>query len=207
MNSFPKPLSKAEEAAYLLRFSQGDETARNILIERNLRLVAHVVKKYAQTTNKESDDLISIGTIGLIKGITTFDCGKGARLATYAIRCIENEILMYLRACKKTGSDISLQEPVGVDKEGNELSMIDLLGSDGSNISEEVELRLEVGNLYQQLKKVLKERELEIIRMRYGLDGRGEMTQKEVGEFLGISRSYVSRIEKKALGKLAKAMC
>lgn len=207
MNSFPKPLSKAEEAAYLLRFSQGDETARNILIERNLRLVAHVVKKYAQTTGKDSDDLISIGTIGLIKGITTFDCAKGARLATYAIRCIENEILMYLRACKKTGSDISLQEPVGVDKEGNELSMIDLLGSDGSNISEEVELRLEVGNLYQQLKKVLKERELEIIRMRYGLDGRGEMTQKEVGEFLGISRSYVSRIEKKALGKLAKAMC
>lgn len=207
MNSFPKPLTKEEEAAYLLRFSQGDETARNILIERNLRLVAHVVKKYVQTTGKDSDDLLSIGTIGLIKGITTFNCSKGARLATYAIRCIENEILMYLRACKKTGSDISLQEPVGVDKEGNELSMLDLLGSDGSNISEEVELRMEVGHLYQQLKQVLKNRELEIIRMRYGLDGSEEMTQKEVGEALGISRSYVSRIEKKALGKLAKAMC
>lgn len=207
MNSFPKPLSKAEEAACLLRFSQGDETARNILIERNLRLVAHVVKKYAQTTGKDSDDLISIGTIGLIKGITTFNCEKGARLATYAIRCIENEILMYLRANKKTVSDISLQEPVGVDKEGNELSMIDLLGADGNDISEEVELRLEVKQLYQQLKQVLKARELEIICMRYGLEGKREMTQKEVGEFLGISRSYVSRIEKKALGKLAKAMC
>lgn len=207
MNSFPKPLSKEEEAAYLIRFSQGDETARNILIEHNLRLVAHVVKKYVQTTGKDSDDLISIGTIGLIKGISTFNCDKGARLATYAIRCIENEILMYLRSCKKTGTELSLQEPVGVDKEGNEISMIDLLGSDGSNISEEVEMRLEIRALYQKLKHVLKKRELEIIQMRYGLDGNKEMTQKEVGDFLGISRSYVSRIEKKALGKLAKAMC
>ena len=204
MNAFPKPLSKAEEAAYLYRFSQGDEKARNILIERNLRLVAHVVKKYAN--NADSDDFISIGTIGLIKGITTFDASKGARLATYAIRCIENEILMYLRASKKTGSDISLQEPVGVDKEGNELSMIDLLGSDGSNIAEEVELCMEVKQLYAQLKRVLKKREQQIICMRYGLGGFQEMTQKEVGQFLGISRSYVSRIEKKALGKLAKAM-
>ena len=207
MNAFPKPLSKAEEAAYLLRFSQGDETARNILIERNLRLVAHVVKKYTNISDKDSDDFISIGTIGLIKGITTFDVSKGARLATYAIRCIENEILMYLRASKKTNSDVSLQEPVGVDKEGNELSMIDLLGSDGSNIAEEVELRMEVKQLYAQLKKVLKKREQQIICMRYGLGGFQELTQKEVGKLLGISRSYVSRIEKKALGKLAKAMC
>ena len=207
MNAFPKPLSKAEETAYLLRFSQGDETARNILIERNLRLVAHVVKKYTNISDKDNDDFISIGTIGLIKGITTFDASKGARLATYAIRCIENEILMYLRSTKKTSSDISLQEPVGVDKEGNELSMIDLLGSDGSDIAEEVELRMEVKQLYEHLKSALKKREQQIICMRYGIGGWKEMTQKEVGQSLGISRSYVSRIEKKALGKLAKAMC
>ncbi len=205
MNSFPKPLSRDEENDYLERFAAGDEEARNILIEHNLRLVAHVVKKYSQNI-KDSDDLISIGTIGLIKGISSFNTDKGARLATYAIRCIENEILMYLRSCKKNVMDLSLQEPVGVDKEGNEVSMMDLLGSDGSNVSEEVELGMEIKNLYSKLKKVLKGRELEIIKMRYGLEGCREMTQREVGDFLGISRSYVSRIEKKALNKLAKSM-
>ena len=204
MNSFPKPLSREDEKYYLEKYAAGDEDARNVLIEHNLRLVAHVVKKYAGTTGKDSDDLISIGTIGLIKGIISFNPDKGARLATYAIRCVENEILMYLRSSKKTDSDISLQEPIGTDKEGNEVSMIDLLGADGSNISEEVELKLEIRVLYNKLKKVLKKRELEIIKMRYGLDGKEEMTQKEVGMFLGISRSYVSRIEKKALSKLKK---
>ena len=206
MNSFPKPLSRDDEKIYLDKFAEGDEGARNILIEHNLRLVAHVVKKYVQTTGKESDDLISIGTIGLIKGIMSFNADKGARLATYAIRCIENEILMYLRSSKKTDLDISLQEPVGTDKEGNEISMMDLLGADGSNVSEEVELKLEIRVLYNKLKKVLKERELDIIKMRYGLEGNEEMTQKEVGSILGISRSYVSRIEKKALGKLKKSL-
>jgi len=204
MNSFPKPLTREEEDVCLKRFAAGDEEARNILIEHNLRLVAHVVKKYAQTTGKDSDDLISIGTIGLIKGIGSFNADRGARLATYAIRCIENEILMNLRSSKKTDSDLSLQEPVGTDKEGNEVSMMDLLGADGINISEEVELKMEIKLLYNKLKKGLKKRELDIINMRYGLGGYEEMTQKEVGSSLGISRSYVSRIEKKALGKLKK---
>ena len=205
INSFPKPLTKEEEAIYISRYENGDEEARNVLIERNLRLVAHISKKYAQAS-RDSEDLISIGTIGLIKAITSFDSSKGARLATYAIRCIENEIFMYLRSTKKTQSDVSLQEAVGVDKEGNEVTLMDLMGCEPDYIPEEIELKLQVRTLYEKIKQVLKNREKTVIELRYGLNGGEELTQKEIGSMLGISRSYVSRIEKKALGKLQKQL-
>lgn len=205
MNSFPKPLNKEEEAKYIKKLHEGDPEARNVLIERNLRLVAHIVKKYSQYS-KDSDDLISIGTIGLIKAISNFDPNKNVRLATYAIRCIENEILMHLRTQKKSLSDLSLQEPVGVDKEGNEVSLMDLLGNDSDSISEQVELKIEVKKLYKSINHVLKDREKVVIERRYGLCGNEAETQKKIGNSLGISRSYVSRIEKKALKKLYKAM-
>jgi len=202
--SFPKPLSAEEEKKYLLLYSQGDEEAKNILIEKNLRLVAHVVKKY-QNTNYNIDDLISIGTIGLIKAITTFDASKGTRLATYAARCIENEILMTIRAGKKKKNEISIQEPIGVDKEGNEISLIDILGTDSDSVIDEVELKMQIKNLYNKMASVLKKREKTVIELRYGLADGGVKTQREIAKILGISRSYESRIEKKALNKLKKA--
>lgn len=203
-NSFPNPLTKEEEEYYLDLYEQGDEEARNILIERNLRLVAHIVKKYTNT-GKDLDDLISIGTIGLIKAISTYDKKKGTRLATYAARCIDNEILMTIRADKKSKVEVSLQEPIGVDKEGNEISLIDILGTDADEVIDEVDLKIQVKKLYSKINEVLKGREKTIIELRYGLIDGGCKTQREIANFLGISRSYVSRIEKRAIKKLNKA--
>ncbi|NLN14722.1 MAG: RNA polymerase sporulation sigma factor SigK [Tissierellia bacterium] len=204
-NSFPQPLSKEEEEYYLKRYKEGDEEARKILIERNLRLVAHIVKKY-HNTGKDMEDLISIGTIGLIKAIATYDDDKGVRLATYASRCIENEILMTIRSNKKTKLEYSLHEPIGTDKEGNEISLLDILGTDGEEVLNEVELRLQTRKLYKAIDKCLKDREKVIIQLRYGLlDGECK-TQREIAGLLGISRSYVSRIETRAIKKLLKEM-
>lgn len=204
-NSFPKPLTREEEEYYLKRFNQGDETARNILIERNLRLVAHIVKKY-NNIGIDIEDLISIGTIGLIKGISTFDMDKGARLATYAARCIENEILMTIRSSKRSRTEMSLQEPIGTDKEGNEISLLDILGTDIDEITDKVYIKMQINKLNRAIDKVLKERERIIIQLRYGLVDGGFKTQREIAKFLGISRSYVSRIEKRALNKLQKEL-
>lgn len=204
-NSFPKPLSKEEEALYLIRFQTGDEEAKRLLIERNLRLVAHIVKKY-NNTGKDLDDLISIGTIGLIKAITTFDMNKGTRLATYAARCIENEILMNIRASKKTKVELSLNEPIGMDKEGNEINLLDILGSDVDQVIDEVDLRIQTRKLYKAIESCLKDRERVIIQLRYGLIDGSCKTQREIAGMLGISRSYVSRIETKAIEKLNKEM-
>lgn len=203
--SFPSPLNKEKEEYYLKLYKQGDEKARNILIERNLRLVAHIVKKY-HNTGKDIDDLISIGTIGLIKGISTFDMNKGTRLATYAARCIENEILMVIRTNKKTKGDMSLQEPIGIDKEGNEISLLDILGTETDYILDEVHLKFQIKKLYGVINKALKDREKTIIELRYGLSDGCRRTQKEIADMLGISRSYVSRIEKRAIDKLNKAI-
>ncbi|KXG76772.1 RNA polymerase sporulation sigma factor SigK [Thermotalea metallivorans] len=203
-NSFPKPLTPEEENYYLELYEQGDEEAKNILVERNLRLVAHIVKKY-HNTGREVDDLISIGTIGLIKAITTFDRHKGTRLATYAARCIENEILMTIRSSKKIKSEVSLQDPIGVDKEGNEISLIDILGTEADEVLDEVELKIQVKKLYQKMAKILKNRERTVLELRYGLASGGSKTQREIAKLLGISRSYVSRIEKRAISKLSKA--
>ena len=204
-NSFPKPLTKEEEECCLKLYAKGDEKARNILIEKNLRLVAHIVKKY-HNTGKDVDDLISIGTIGLIKAISTFDINKGTRLATYAARCIENEILMTIRSNKKSKAEVSLQEPIGIDKEGNEISLLDILGTEVDDILDEVHLKLQVRRLYQAINKVLKDREKIIIELRYGLIDGGCKTQREIASMLGISRSYVSRIEKRAIDKLYKTL-
>lgn len=204
-NSFPQPLTKEEEEKYLKLYAEGDEDARSILIERNLRLVAHIVKKY-NNTGKDTDDLISIGTIGLIKAITTYDSSKGTRLATYAARCIENEILMTIRSTKKSKLELSLQEPIGIDKEGNEINLLDILGTDVDKIIDEVDLKFQIKKLYRAINQVLKDREKVIIELRYGLiDGKCK-TQREIANLLGISRSYVSRIETRALAKLNKAL-
>ncbi len=202
-NLFPEPLNAEDEKIYLERFKNGDEEARNILIERNLRLVAHVSKKYT-TTKIEQDDLISIGTIGLIKGINSFEASKGVRLATYAARCIDNEILMYLRSTKKNSSEVYLNEPIGKDKDDNEIALIDILENDEKNIEDEIDLKIKIKNLYNKMKYVLREREKEILELRYGLAGTVPKTQNQIAKKLGISRSYVSRIETKAIGKLAK---
>lgn len=204
-NSFPKPLSKEEEIRYLELFQHGDEEAKKVLIERNLRLVAHIVKKY-NNTGKDLDDLISIGTIGLIKAITTFNPTKGIRLATYSARCIENEILMTIRSSKKLKVELSLHEPIGMDKEGNEINLLDILGSEADDVIDEVDLRIETKKLYKAISEVLKDREKVIIQLRYGLVDGGCKTQREIAAMLGISRSYVSRIETRAIEKLNKEM-
>lgn len=201
---FPKPLKASEEKEYIEAFLRGDMEARDELIEHNLRLVAHIVKKY--TAQGETDDLISIGTIGLIKAINTYNPQKSAHLATYASRCIENEILMYLRAGKKRKNETSLQEPVGVDREGNEISLFDILKSDDRNISDTVELNINSEELYRKINNCLSVRERLVVIMRYGLSNESPLTQKEVAKRLEISRSYVSRIEKKALEKLKNFM-
>lgn len=198
---FPEPLSAEDEAIYLQKYFDGDEEARNILIERNLRLVAHICKKY-NIPNVDNDDLISIGTIGLIKGINTFNNDKGVRLATYASRCIENEILMHLRSIKKLGAEVYLNEPIGKDKDDNEISLIDILENDEKNIEDEIDLKMKTKKLYERMKDILKGREKTIIELRFGLGGNKPKTQNQIAEMMGISRSYVSRIEKKAIGKL-----
>jgi RNA polymerase sporulation-specific sigma factor len=201
-DSFPQPLNSQEEKYYLELLSQGNGEARQILIERNLRLVAHVVKKF-ENTGEDKDDLISIGTIGLIKAINTFDGSKGARLATYAAKCVQNEILMHIRASKKVKQEVSLNEPIGIDKDGNEITFEDILGSSPEEVLDEVEIILFNEKLKRIIKK-LKTRERKVLIMRYGLEGRKKYTQREVAGELGISRSYVSRIEKKILGKIAE---
>ncbi len=199
-NVFPLPLSEEEESALLVRLEHGDEEARNILIERNLRLVAHIVKKF-DSTGEDADDLISIGTIGLIKGIGTFKRNRNTRLATYAARCIENEILMHLRSIKKNKNDLSIYDPIGTDKEGNEITLIDILDTGNEVVSEQVETLLEEEKLRERLNQLSK-REKKVIELRYGLNDGINKTQREISKMLGISRSYVSRIEKKALRKL-----
>ena len=199
-DSFPKPLSRAEEKEYLARWAQGDVEARNLLVEHNLRLVAHIMKKYYTQTD-DVDDLISIGTIGLIKGVNTYKPDKGVRLATYASRCIENEILMHFRSRKKSAGDVSLSDALDVDGDGSGLSIMDV-------VAQEDDMAERIGNaelcqeLLRSIETSLTKREAKIIRLRYGLDGAAPMTQKETAQLCGISRSYVSRIEKKALEKL-----
>jgi len=198
--SFPKPLTRAQEEECFRRMSEGDKGAKDMLTEHNLRLVAHIARKYAQNSC-ETDELISTGTIGLIKAVSSFDYSKGARFATYASRCIENEILMSFRAAKKSAGDLYINEPVETDKDGNALSLIDLI-DDGCDIHEQVELMIRSRQLYSFLEQCLDKRELEIIVYRYGLYNTSPHTQKETADKLGISRSYVSRIEKGAVAKL-----
>ena len=204
-NSFPKPLTADEEQKYLQDYANGNTEAKNVLIERNLRLVAHVVKKYSNH-NKDNEDLISIGTIGLIKAIASYRPDKGTRLATYAARCIDNEILMSIRAGKKHSGDVYLQDVVGVDREGNEVRIEDKIADDREGIDEQVALKMQIRWLYDVVRRVLRGREKTVILLRYGLVGGDEMTQREIAAMLGISRSYVSRIEKKALKKIGKEM-
>ncbi|TCS94844.1 RNA polymerase sporulation sigma factor SigK [Hazenella coriacea] len=199
-NAFPQPLSEQEEERNLKLMSEGDSTARNTLIEHNLRLVAHIVKKF-ENTGEDSEDLISIGTIGLIKAIESYQPNKGTKLATYAARCIENEILMHLRSLKKARKDVSLHDPIGTDKEGNEITLIDVLGTERDEIVDTVQMKIEKKKIYNHI-HILDEREQEVIRCRFGLSGGKEKTQREIAKELGISRSYVSRIEKRALIKL-----
>lgn len=202
-SSFPKPLSKEKEKEYLEKSAQGDKEAKEILVKHNLRLVAHIAKKYSNYG--DNDELISIGSIGLIKAIESFKPDKGTQLATYASRCIENEILMTMRTSKKHRSNVSLNEPIGVDKDGNELVIMDMLCDDCSVI-EDVENSIMMEKLLRITKAVLDEREYEIIRLRYGLGGCGASTQREVAKKFDISRSYVSRIEKKALEKIKRSV-
>lgn len=200
VGSFPPALSPLEESELIEKMQKGDKAAREKLIEHNLRLVAHVVKKY-YTDKVEQDDLISIGTIGLIKGISSFNSSKGIKLATYTARCIENEILMYFRSLKKTAQDVSINDPIETDKEGNNLSLMDVIADD-KNILDEIDLRIKTEKLHKYMDESLTSREKLIVSLRFGLIGGSEKTQREVAKQLGISRSYVSRIEKKALLKL-----
>ncbi|MBE5882677.1 MAG: sigma-70 family RNA polymerase sigma factor [Lachnospiraceae bacterium] len=208
MQTFQKPLSEQEELYYLTLLRAGDtnqkKEARQILIERNLRLVAHIVKKY-QNVGEDVEDLISIGTIGLIKAIASYDEGKGSRLATYAARCIDNELLMMLRMRKKSAKDVSIYEPIGTDKEGNEINLLDVTLFQQEDFAQELQKREDIQKIRQLVETVLPPREKEIITLRYGFSGEEELTQREIGERLGISRSYVSRIEKKALAVLKAA--
>lgn len=201
-NVFPEPLSSEEEKMYLEQMKSGDEEARNILIERNLRLVAHISKKYS-TSNVDQDDLISIGTIGLIKGINTFNIDKGSKLSTYVSRCIDNEILMHLRSIKKLGAEVYLNEPIGKDKDDNVITLQEILENDERNIEEEVDIKMKIKLLYEKMKYILKDREKTILELRFGLGGFKPKTQHEIAKMMGISRSYVSRIETKAINKLS----
>ena len=201
MKTFLKPLTTEEETFYLRKCRQGDKAARDVLIERNLRLVAHIVKKY-QGVDEDLDDLISIGTIGLIKAVSTYDMTKGSRLATYAARCIDNELLMMLRSRKKFSREVSLYEPIGTDKEGNQIQLMDIVEAEEKDVVEQLELKQKIVRLYELIPNVLDEREQEILKQRYGLRDQKPVTQREIAKKMQISRSYVSRIEKKALEKL-----
>ena len=203
-SSFPKPLSPEEEQQYLARCAQGDLEARNILVERNMRLVAHIIKKY-YTQTVDQDDLISIGTIGLIKGISSYKPEKNVRLATYAARCIENEVLMFFRSQKKLQGEVSLSETLETDKDGNDLSLMDVVGVEDTML-DDLDARESQVRVRKLVEECLTEREADIIRQRYGLGGRQPRTQRELAADYGISRSYVSRIEKRALGKLEGAL-
>lgn len=201
MKSFPQPLTALEEREYLQKYTEGDLEAKHVLIERNLRLVAHIVKKY-QSSQEDAEDLLSIGTIGLIKAVVTFNPEKSVRLGTYAARCIENEILMHFRAKKKTTREVSLYEPIGTDKEGNEIQLFDIIESVDDEAYKKVVLKEEIRMLYYRMESVLSGRERLVLKLRYGLYDAEEYTQREIAEQLGISRSYVSRIEKSAIEKL-----
>lgn len=201
MKTFPKPLSTGEEKEYLERCKEGDQLARDMLIEHNMRLVAHVVKKY-QGSDYEMEDLLSVGTIGLIKAVNTFNADKGSRLATYAARCVENEILMLLRASKKFSKEVSLFEPIGVDKDGETVSLVDVIEMDNKETLETMILKQDIKELYEAFESCLTETEKTVLGMRYGLYRGKEHTQREIAGKLGISRSYVSRIEKKAIEKI-----
>lgn len=205
MKTFLKPLTISEERTFLEQFKQGEQEAKHVLIERNMRLVAHIVKKYSQTDH-EMEDLISIGTIGLIKAVDTFNPDRSNRLGTYAAKCIDNEILMFLRAERKRGREVSLYEPIGVDKEGNAISLVDVIEAETKDMTEKVSVDQDIRRMYLAYEKNLNEREKQVIAMRYGLFGGKEHTQREVAAVLGISRSYVSRIEKGALLKLREAL-
>ncbi len=200
--SFPKPLKKAEEQHYLELAAKGDKNARNILVEHNLRLVAHIIKKYYQNDSSQ-DDLVSIGTIGLIKAINTFDINKNIKLSSYASRCIENEILMHFRNNRKSSQDVSLNDTIDTDKDGNPLTLMDIIASD-MDVAEDVDTKIHLAVMNDYIKETLSPREKEIIINRYGIGGVKVQTQRELAKKLNISRSYISRIEKKALGKLKK---
>lgn len=204
-NLFPETLSNEEEKKYIQMMSDGDEEAKNILIEHNLRLVAHVCKKYSNA-NVDQDDLISIGSIGLIKGINSFDAKKNIKLSTYISKCIDNEILMYLRSSKKLNSEVYLEEPIGKDKDDNTITLKEVLENEDKPIDEEIELKLRIKKLYEKIKSILKDRERTILELRFGLNGKEPKTQNEIAKSMGISRSYVSRIETKAISKLAKEL-
>ena len=201
MKSFPQPLTAAEESYYMQKYTEGDLEAKHILIERNLRLVAHIVKKY-QTPEEDNEDLLSVGTIGLIKAVVTFNPDKSVSLGTYAARCIENEILMHFRARKKSSREISLYEPIGTDREGNEIQLFDIIETDEDDAHRKAELKDDIRMLYRKVESELSARERLVLKMRYGLYNEEEYTQREIAKQLGISRSYVSRIEKSAIEKL-----
>lgn len=203
--SFPKPLTAKEEEYYISLYESGDEDAKDVLIERNLRLVAHIAKKYTGA-GYQTDDLISIGTIGLIKAVNTYSSKKSTRLATYAAKCIENEILMSIRASKKNKAEVSLSVPIGVDKDGKEISFNDILGTDPDAILDDISLKIQISKLIEAINTVLSPREKTVILDRYGISGHRPKTQREVAGTLNISRSYVSRIEKRALLKLREAL-
>lgn len=201
MQSFPQPLSAAQETVYLRQYQNGDMHARDILIERNLRLVAHIVKKY-MNSGKETDEMISVGIVGLIKAVNTYNFEKGSRLATYAARCIDNELLMLMRGDRKLSREVSLYDPIGTDKEGNEITLLSILEHEDEDIIDQLDKKQSLRKLSKILSKVLTPREYFVVIRRYGLYGHHETTQRELAEQLNISRSYVSRIEKKALEKL-----
>ena len=201
MQSFPQPLSAAQEASYLRQYQNGDMHARDILVERNLRLVAHIVKKYIHS-GKETDELISIGIIGLVKAVNTYNFDKGSRLATYAARCIDNELLMLMRGDKKRSREVSLYDPIGTDKEGNEITLLSIIEHNNEDVVEQLARKQSLQKLSKIISEVLTPREYFVVIRRYGLFGHSESTQRELASQLNISRSYVSRIEKKALEKL-----
>ena len=201
MQSFPQPLSAAQETVYLRQYQNGDMHARDILIERNLRLVAHIVKKY-MNSGKETDEMISVGIVGLVKAVNTYNFEKGSRLATYAARCIDNELLMLMRGDRKLSREVSLYDPIGTDKEGNEITLLSILEHEDEDIIDQLDKKQSLRKLSKFLSKVLTPREYFVVIRRYGLYGHHETTQRELAEQLNISRSYVSRIEKKALEKL-----